>query len=160
MTSCLLWHKLLQVTLAGGGGSLGAEGKVAGARADHHLAVVCPTVLECNHDAIAVIAASQCEVDAHPGRHAKALQKLGCLLSRLPSLVNRSMHYHWYGIQVAGPDRQYKQIFCVLAVSLLYAGVLSQQELQEECVLPRIQRLPEVSGAVAAAVTQYLLARL
>jgi hypothetical protein len=31
-------------------------------------------------------------------------------------------------------------------------GLLSQQELQEECVLPRISRLPEVTAAVAADV--------
>jgi hypothetical protein len=34
------------------------------------------------------------------------------------------------------------------------AGMLTQQEVDEECVLPRIARLPEVTDAVAAAVAR------
>jgi hypothetical protein len=32
--------------------------------------------------------------------------------------------------------------------------MLTQQEVQEECVLPRISRLPEVTRVVAAAVAR------
>jgi hypothetical protein len=34
------------------------------------------------------------------------------------------------------------------------AGMLTPQEVEEECVLPRVSRLPEVTKALAAAVAR------
>jgi malic enzyme len=42
----------------------------------------------------------------------------------------------------------------LLVVVQTLAGLLSATELEEECMLPRIRRLPEVTAAVAAAVAQ------